>query len=179
MAGQVFSSCSNKSAQLWRERKMEIVASADEIHARLENAMANAAGADSLPAADVLKRRGWIFSNRATIQCNGGFGGAPKFPQPSIPSLLLRYAKRFNDDDGGANGFAHLRPDGGGRHSRPARRRFRPLRRGCRMARAAFRKDALRQRAARAALSRRISRQRRRASRGGCPRHSWIMFCAT
>ncbi len=30
---------------------------------------------------------------------HGGFGNAPKFPQPSIPSLVLRYAKRFNDDE--------------------------------------------------------------------------------
>ncbi len=30
---------------------------------------------------------------------NGGFGGAPKFPQPSFPSLLLRCAKRFHDDE--------------------------------------------------------------------------------
>ena len=28
---------------------------------------------------------------------HGGFGGAPKFPQPSMPSLLLRCAKRFHD----------------------------------------------------------------------------------
>src|ERR1039457_295143 len=29
---------------------------------------------------------------------HGGFGGAPKFPQPAIPSLVLRCAKRFHDD---------------------------------------------------------------------------------
>ena len=28
---------------------------------------------------------------------HGGFGRAPKFPQPSQPQFLLRYAKRFND----------------------------------------------------------------------------------
>src|SRR2546430_6301320 len=30
---------------------------------------------------------------------NGGFGNAPKFPQPSQPRLLLRYAKRFKDEE--------------------------------------------------------------------------------
>jgi uncharacterized protein YyaL (SSP411 family) len=30
---------------------------------------------------------------------HGGFGGAPKFPQPSLPSLLLRCAKRFQDEE--------------------------------------------------------------------------------
>ncbi len=28
---------------------------------------------------------------------NGGFGDAPKFPQPSQPALLLRYGTRFKD----------------------------------------------------------------------------------
>src|SRR5208337_113044 len=30
---------------------------------------------------------------------HGGFGGAPKFPQPSIPAFLLRYSTRFHDDE--------------------------------------------------------------------------------
>ena len=30
---------------------------------------------------------------------HGGFGGAPKFPQPSQPAFLLRYARRFHDDE--------------------------------------------------------------------------------
>jgi len=30
---------------------------------------------------------------------HGGFGGAPKFPQPSIPSSLMLCAKRFHDDE--------------------------------------------------------------------------------
>jgi uncharacterized protein YyaL (SSP411 family) len=30
---------------------------------------------------------------------HGGFGGAPKFPQPSQPQFLLRYARRFHDEE--------------------------------------------------------------------------------
>ena len=30
---------------------------------------------------------------------HGGFGGAPKFPQPSQPQFLLRYARRFGDEE--------------------------------------------------------------------------------
>jgi len=30
---------------------------------------------------------------------NGGFGDAPKFPQPSQPSFLLSYGTRFNDPE--------------------------------------------------------------------------------
>jgi uncharacterized protein YyaL (SSP411 family) len=83
---------------LWHERKNEIAASANEIHARLENATANSAGANSLLTADVLKNAAEIFKS-SYDSIHGGFGGAPKFPQPSIPSLVLRAAKRFGDDE--------------------------------------------------------------------------------
>ncbi len=85
-------------ANLWRERKNEIAASADEIHARLETATANSSGSNSSLTADVLKNAAEIFKS-SYDSINGGFGGAPKFPQPGIPSLVLRVAKRFGDDD--------------------------------------------------------------------------------
>ena len=111
--------------------KTEIVASADEL--------ARAAGTHhrarrerrfSADAGDAAARRRNVQGS--LDPANGGFGGAPKFPQPGIPSLLLRAAKRFRRRRGGEHGPAHLRPDGRRRHPRPARRRFRALRRGCR-----------------------------------------------
>jgi len=85
-------------SQLWQERKNEIAASATEIHARLEAAAADHAGSNPSPPADVLKNAAAVFkSNYDPV--HGGFGGAPKFPQPSIPLLLLRCAKRFHDDE--------------------------------------------------------------------------------
>jgi hypothetical protein len=85
-------------ASLWRERKNEITASADEIHARLEMATANSPATNSLLTADVLKNAAEIFKS-SYDSINGGFGGAPKFPQPSIPSFVLRGAKRFGDGE--------------------------------------------------------------------------------
>jgi uncharacterized protein YyaL (SSP411 family) len=85
-------------ASLWRERKDEIAASADEIHARLELATANSAATNLSLTTDVLKNAAEIFKS-SYDSINGGFGGAPKFPQPSIPSLVLRAAKRFGDDE--------------------------------------------------------------------------------
>src|SRR5476651_409214 len=70
-------------SSLWSERREEIVASADEIHTRLENATANSAGANSLLTADVLKNAADIFKSGYDPR-HGGFGGAPKFPQPPI-----------------------------------------------------------------------------------------------
>jgi uncharacterized protein YyaL (SSP411 family) len=85
-------------SMLWQERKNEIAASADEIHARLESATANSIESDFSLNADVLKNAAEFFKKIYDTQ-NGGFGGAPKFPQPSIPSLVLRAAKRFGDEE--------------------------------------------------------------------------------
>jgi uncharacterized protein YyaL (SSP411 family) len=84
-------------AGLWRERKMEIVASADELHARLELITAREAKSDFPLTPELLKRAVESFKE-AFDPFHGGFGSAPKFPQPGIPSLVLRYAKRFHDD---------------------------------------------------------------------------------
>jgi uncharacterized protein len=85
-------------SMLWQERKNEVIASSDEIHARLETAMANSGESDLSLNADVLKNAAEFFKKIYDPQ-NGGFGGAPKFPQPGIPSLVLRAAKRFGDDE--------------------------------------------------------------------------------
>jgi hypothetical protein len=85
-------------AGLWRERKMEIVASADELHARLELITARDAKENLPLTPETIKRAAQMFKE-AFDPVNGGFGGAPKFPQPAIPSLVLRVAKRFGDAD--------------------------------------------------------------------------------
>ena len=83
-------------ADLWQQRHGEVLDSAAEIHARLEAATAPAAWSATAPNADALRNAGQMFK-RMFDPRYGGFGDAPKFPQPSIPSLLLRYAKRFDD----------------------------------------------------------------------------------
>ncbi len=85
-------------AQLWRERQMEIVASADELHARLELITSRDAR-ENLPLTPQVLQRATQMFQESFDPVNGGFGGAPKFPQPSIPSLVLRAAKRFGDDE--------------------------------------------------------------------------------
>jgi uncharacterized protein YyaL (SSP411 family) len=83
-------------AQLWRERKAEIAANADELHARLELMTTRDVQVDSPLTAGLLRHALDSFKE-AYDPVNGGFGGAPKFPQPGIPSLVLRAAKRFED----------------------------------------------------------------------------------
>jgi uncharacterized protein YyaL (SSP411 family) len=84
-------------AGLWRERKMEIAASADELHARLELITARDARENSPLTLQMLRHALENFKE-AYDPANGGFGVAPKFPQPGIPSFVLRAAKRFGDD---------------------------------------------------------------------------------
>jgi uncharacterized protein YyaL (SSP411 family) len=85
-------------SSLWRERQSEIAASAAEIHARLETATAGSTAGDALLDAETIRHAGAMFKEGYDPR-HGGFGGAPKFPQPSIPSLVLRFAKRFNDEE--------------------------------------------------------------------------------
>jgi uncharacterized protein YyaL (SSP411 family) len=83
-------------AELWRERKMEITASADELHARLE-LITSRDVKENLPLTPQTLQHAAQMLKEAYDPVNGGFGSAPKFPQPSIPSLVLRAVKRFGD----------------------------------------------------------------------------------
>ncbi|HYG36340.1 MAG TPA: thioredoxin domain-containing protein [Clostridia bacterium] len=84
--------------QLWQTRRADLADSASEMHSRLKQAV-NAASetTDQALAPDILRRAGLLFKEHYDPQY-GGFGTAPKFPQPSQPQFLLRYAKRFHDD---------------------------------------------------------------------------------
>jgi len=83
-------------AALWRERRHELTNSADEIYARLAAATAGSTASNLLLTPDVLRHAAAVFKS-AYDPRHGGFGGAPKFPQPNVPLLLLRCARRFHD----------------------------------------------------------------------------------
>ncbi|HEY9174064.1 MAG TPA: thioredoxin domain-containing protein [Verrucomicrobiae bacterium] len=84
--------------QVWQARRDEVVASAEEIHARLEVACTRTADDHPPLTADTLRRAAVRFKE-AYDHNHGGFGSAPKFPQPSLPAFLLRCAKRFHDEE--------------------------------------------------------------------------------
>jgi len=85
--------------KLWRTRREDITQSAVELHARLEHstAIANPAAAGDL-SAGILQLAGTQLKEAFDAR-HGGFGSAPKFPQPSQPQFLLRYARRFQDEE--------------------------------------------------------------------------------
>ena len=83
-----------------RRAARRLANSAADIQARLEQLgvssdRSSGAGADLGGSAATLAPS----SRTATTRSHGGFGGAPKFPQPSQPQFLLRYARRFQDEE--------------------------------------------------------------------------------
>ena len=114
---------------------------------------------------------------------HGGFGEAPKFPRPSELLFLLReHARRRRRPrragaaaDGGRDAARH----GARRHARPRRRRLPSLLGGRRLARAAFREDALRPGAAGARVSRGGAGDAASRSSSTSPRTRWRTCCAT
>jgi uncharacterized protein YyaL (SSP411 family) len=85
--------------QLWATRPGDLTGSADEMHHKLQQMSASPAQPSPLVlTAEVLRRAGARFKESYDPR-HGGFGGAPKFPQPSQPQFLLRYARRFHDEE--------------------------------------------------------------------------------
>ena len=142
---QVFSSCSGRSPDFGENAKMERRRVRRPNSTRSFEAALRAARPERhlCSRGNVLARAAAHVQSRHTTRVHGGFGGAPKFPQPSIPRFLLRCANRFGDDeavkmvlhtcDRMAAGGIHDQLGGGfARYAVDAR-----------MAGAAFREDAL------------------------------------
>src|SRR5205814_3853045 len=67
-------------SQIWETRKGDVTHSADEIHARLDQASRSTSLSNIVLTADVLRQAGALFKDSYDSRF-GGFGGAPKFPQ--------------------------------------------------------------------------------------------------
>ena len=83
------------------------------------------------------------------------------FRNRNSSNFLWRAGLRYGQPNLDRGGDAHPHPYRARRHLRSSRRRLRPLQRGRALARAAFREDALRQRAAARADDRGLARDRR------------------
>jgi uncharacterized protein YyaL (SSP411 family) len=85
--------------QLWENRRGDVTDSAAGVHARLEQI--TAAGqtlSGPVLTSAVLRDAGSLLKELYDPR-HGGFGGAPKFPRPNQSQFLLRFAKRFNDEE--------------------------------------------------------------------------------
>ncbi len=91
-----FTQVLNRIAELWKSQREDVVTSAADITTRLQS-MANYDANNAFPAGErELHGAGQTFLHEYD-PAHGGFGTAPKFPRPSQPLYLLRYAKRFGD----------------------------------------------------------------------------------
>ena len=135
-------------SRAWTEKREEVLAQAGEFKNGLQQLATYGLGTLVTPVSgDDVAAAGKALA-RALDPVEGGFGGAPKFPNTMGLALLLR-AWRRSGERGAPRGRApHAGPDGDRRHPRPARRRVPPLQRGPLLAGAPLREDALRQRAA-------------------------------
>jgi uncharacterized protein len=84
--------------KLWETRRGDLADSAAQVHTKLQEAASSMSASNVVLTADVIRHAGSRFKQSYDPR-NGGFGSAPKFPQPSQPELLLRYGKRFNDEE--------------------------------------------------------------------------------
>ena len=84
--------------QLWETRRDELVESAKDATIKLGEVASSHEPSEIAATVDDLRNAG-LKLKRMYDPRHGGFGGAPKFPQPSHPQFLLRYSKRFGDEE--------------------------------------------------------------------------------
>ncbi len=84
-----------KVAQVWKERRDEVVESARQLVEHVSQAGTAVAGGDT-PGESVLHAGFRQLQGRFDVD-NGGFSGPPKFPSPHLILFLLRYWKRTGE----------------------------------------------------------------------------------
>jgi hypothetical protein len=85
-------------ASAWQTRSNEILASASKLQEQLTELTARGSTNGWRPDSALLQGAG-LRLKEGYDPVNGGFGSAPKFPSPSHPRFLLRYAARFKDEE--------------------------------------------------------------------------------
>ena len=150
-------------ARIYRDEQDKVRQNADSAEgggwrrnsSRVPDAIPGDAALDGSRAAAAPARRpdAWRHQGRAEISATAIL----HLPVARWPPLRTAQSDRGGD--------AHPHPYRARRHLRSSRRRLRPLQRGRALARAAFREDALRQRAAARADDRGVARDRRSAVR--------------
>jgi uncharacterized protein YyaL (SSP411 family) len=83
--------------ELWQTRRTDLETNAVQVQQQLAAAMETHLAPDATLNPEWLRAAGATFMGMYDPQ-NGGFGRAPKFPQPSQPQFLLRYAHRYGDE---------------------------------------------------------------------------------
>lgn len=85
-------------ANLWDTKRDHILETAKDFHQKLETYTARETGVLAL-SPELLTQAAILFKREYDPHF-GGFGGSPKFPRPTQPAFLLRYATRAKDANG-------------------------------------------------------------------------------
>jgi uncharacterized protein len=83
----------------WKSRRDEVLKSSDNIAAYLRQAAEFADTSESQPLSDETLTKATHNLIRSYDRTNGGWGGAPKFPQPMALEFLLRHYVQAPSDD--------------------------------------------------------------------------------
>ena len=95
-----FASVLTQIAAAWRTQHAQIVDSArDAVEQLRKQAAVEPAGAGGAGIDAGVLDTGFFFFRRTFDSHLGGFGGAPKFPRPSVFNFLLRYHARTKSED--------------------------------------------------------------------------------
>ncbi len=95
-----FASVLEQIAAAWRTEREQIVDSARDVVAQLQEQAAFASARPGAPAIDsALLDSGFFVFRRGFDRHHAGFGGAPKFPRPSVHNFLLRYYARTRNEE--------------------------------------------------------------------------------
>jgi uncharacterized protein YyaL (SSP411 family) len=90
-----FASVLSQLASAWRTDRERVLDSARDIVEQLQKSVSVAPARAGRPVLDPAILDSGFFAFRRTFDTRlGGFGGAPKFPRPSVHSFLLRYHAR-------------------------------------------------------------------------------------
>src|SRR2546429_4182125 len=150
-------------AEAFAQRPAEVEATAAQVRDFLERPVVPLA-AGTLTAG--LLDEAYDRLRRDHDAVHGGFGGAPKFPQPMAIEFLL-HQRPQRRPGGPGDGEADPACDGRRWHVRPARRRISSIQRRRALVGPALRKDAVRQRPARPGVPGRLAADPRTAISAG------------
>ena len=85
-------------ATAWQSKHNDILNSAQKLHEQLADMTARES-TNQIVLGKVTLQNAGLRLKQGYDEVNGGWGNAPKFPSPSHPRFLLRYGKRFGDDE--------------------------------------------------------------------------------
>jgi uncharacterized protein YyaL (SSP411 family) len=95
-----FGSVLTQLSSAWRTERQQILDSAREIVEQLKKTVSVAPSHRGAPAVDHAILDSGFFAFRRSFDTRlGGFGGAPKFPRPSVHNFLVRYYARTKNQE--------------------------------------------------------------------------------